>query len=137
MARKTKIEAEQTRRLILDAAREVFHARGISRSSLEQIARIAGVTRGAVYWHFQNKQDLFFAMRAEVTLPLIDEIDVALGDETLADPLDAIQRVLERLVRRLDEDRTLREVFEIIRFRCEYVDEFAGLHQTLLNAQDD
>jgi len=48
MVRRTKEEAEQTRDQILDAAEILFFERGVAHTSLEQIARAAGVTRGAV-----------------------------------------------------------------------------------------
>src|SRR5690606_41278730 len=70
VARRTKAEAEATREAILDAAEEVFIENGVSRATLEQIARRAGVTRGAVYWHFKDKNDLFTAMINRVRLPM-------------------------------------------------------------------
>lgn len=48
-------------RLLASAAR-VFAARGYARASLDEIARDAGVTKGAVYWNFDSKEDLFFAL---------------------------------------------------------------------------
>ena len=71
MVRKTKAEAEQTRLQIIEAARKVFFQRGVSRSTLDEIACAAGVTRGAVYWHFQNKPELFFAMREQSEMPFL------------------------------------------------------------------
>ncbi len=62
MVRKTKEEAQETRNAILDAAEVVFQEHGVSRTSLAEIAKAAGVTRGAIYWHFENKADLFDAM---------------------------------------------------------------------------
>ena len=62
MARRTKEEAQATRDRILDAAELEFQRHGVSRTSLQAIARAAGVTRGAIYWHFKNKPDLFKAM---------------------------------------------------------------------------
>ncbi|WP_306549482.1 TetR family transcriptional regulator [Desulfobulbus sp.] len=58
MARKTKNDAKTTRNNILDAAARVLLRRGVARTSLIDIAREAGVTRGAIYWHFANKDDL-------------------------------------------------------------------------------
>ena len=75
MVRQTKENAEITRQRIIDAAREVFLSRGVSRTSIEQIATKAGLTRGAIYWHFSNKTDLFSALREQVLLPLIDRMD--------------------------------------------------------------
>ncbi len=54
MVRKTKEDAELTRKRIVDAARAVFLKRGVSKATLEHIASEASVTRGAVYWHFEN-----------------------------------------------------------------------------------
>lgn len=54
MARRTKEEAEETRIQILDAAERVFYDKGVSRASLAEIASDAGVSRGAIYWHFEN-----------------------------------------------------------------------------------
>jgi AcrR family transcriptional regulator len=51
-------------RLLASAAR-VFAARGYAGASLEDIARDAGVTKGAVYWNFDSKEDLFLALLDE------------------------------------------------------------------------
>lgn len=59
MARKTKQQARETRQLILDVALRLFSQQGVSSTSLATIAKAAGVTRGAIYWHFKNKSDLF------------------------------------------------------------------------------
>ena len=56
---KTKQQAGETRRQIIDAALTAFSEQGVSATSLVDIAKQAGVTRGAIYWHFKNKVDLF------------------------------------------------------------------------------
>ena len=61
MARRTKQEAQATRSHILDTAELVFEQRGVSGTSLGEIAKAAGLTRGAIYWHFKDKADLFNA----------------------------------------------------------------------------
>ena len=125
MVRKTKAEAERTRQQIIDAARRVFFECGITKSTLEGIAAAAGVTRGAVYWHFKNKTDLFFAMRAQAVLPLLDRISETIVDETLEDPLDGIEHALYRMLSDLKSDKVAWEVFRITSLRCEYVGELA------------
>ncbi len=132
MARKTKEEAERTRQQIIDAARQVFHECGVSRTSLEKIAEVAGVTRGAVYWHFANKADLFFAMREQVALPLFTRTDSLLLATDIDDPLDGIERALTEFFRVLESCPEARQFFEIMASRCEYVDEFATV-QTEIN----
>lgn len=127
MVRKTKEEAEQTRLDIIDAARRVFHACGVSRSSLDRIAREAGVTRGAVYWHFKDKAEVFFAMRDAMFAPMIGSTDAALYDATLENPIDAIEAAIIAFFQGLQSNTEFREVFEIMISRCEYVEEFASV----------
>lgn len=129
MVRKTKEEAEQTRKDIIDAARRVFHEFGVSRSSLEKIAQAAGVTRGAVYWHFKDKAELFFAMRDDVFAPMLGCTEAILYDPALENPLDAIEGSIKEFFRILAQDPAFREVFEIMISRCEYVEEFASVQQ--------
>jgi TetR/AcrR family acrAB operon transcriptional repressor len=125
MARRTKAASEQTRRDIVAAARREFLQRGVSRTSLEQIARTAGVTRGAIYWHFADKQALFDAMRDEVKLPIVDSIDVDVShcpDARRADPLEPVAALLDGVMRQLASDPLTRDTWDILTFRCEYVE---------------
>jgi TetR/AcrR family acrAB operon transcriptional repressor len=136
MVRKTKEDAAITRQRIIDAAREMFLQKGVSRTSLEQIASHASVTRGAVYWHFQNKAELFHAMREEVYLPLIDRMDDTLlgnADEPAPDPLGRIRKHLESTIQILDDDQTTRATYEVMMTKCEYVDEFADVLKSILS----
>ena len=133
MVRKTKENAELTRQRIIDAARTVFLARGVSRSTLEHIASQAEVTRGAVYWHFKNKTELFHAIRDKVVLPLIDRMDDTLTLEGSEDPLTQIENSLCDTINELNENIEMRQIYEIIMIKCEYVDEFATVLQQILN----
>lgn len=123
MARKTKAEAEQTRQRILEAARGEFLVHGVSRTSLERIAAAAGVTRGAIYWHFANKTVLFQAMRDQVSLPLFDRMEHDLPGGT--DPLAGVEHFLLESMEQLTRQREVGEIFEILTTKCEYVEEMA------------
>jgi TetR/AcrR family transcriptional regulator, acrAB operon repressor len=133
MARKTKENAELTRQQLIEAARQVFLARGVSRTTMEHIARQAGVTRGAIYWHFNNKLDLFQAMRERVLLPLIDRMDDTLLVEGSEDPLTCIENFLCGTIQVLSDSVETREIYEIMMIKCEYVDEFATVLQQILS----
>src|SRR5690554_2547269 len=119
MARRTKAEAAATRETLIDAAEEMFMEHGVARTSLEQIARHAGMTRGAVYWHFKNKADLFRAMLERVRMPfgeLVREID----DPALTEsPLNAIRLACLKGLARLEQPRYTR-VHSILLYRCEF-----------------
>ncbi len=133
MVRKTKENAELTRQRIIDAARMVFLSRGVSRSSLEHIATEAQVTRGAVYWHFKNKTEIFYAMRDQVFLPLIDRMDDTLAIESKEDPLTQIEQSLSDTINALNENIEMRQTYEIMMIKCEYVDEFATVLQQIIH----
>ncbi|MCL4562239.1 MAG: TetR family transcriptional regulator, partial [Chloroflexi bacterium] len=57
--RRTKEEAAETRDLLLKSALSVFSQKGYSATTLGDVARAAGVTRGAIYWHFGSKAELY------------------------------------------------------------------------------
>jgi TetR/AcrR family acrAB operon transcriptional repressor len=133
MARKTKENAELTRQRLIDAARQVFLARGVSRTTMEHVALQAGVTRGAIYWHFNNKLDLFQAMREQVFLPLIDRMDDTLLVEGSGDPLTCIENFLCGTIQVLADSVETREIYEIMMIKCEYVDEFGTVLQQILS----
>lgn len=82
--RKTKTEAQKTRQHLLDAALEVFWCDGVTRASLQAIAQEAGVTRGALYWHFKNKEDLFETLFEQQYADFF----AAFNDQTLRDNQD-------------------------------------------------
>lgn len=119
MARRTKEEAEETRVQILDATERVFHERGVSRASLAEIAAAAGVSRGAIYWHFENKTDLFQAMLERIHMP-IEELARASESEDEPDPLGRMRQLMVRLLKRVELDPQSRRVHEILRHKVEY-----------------
>jgi TetR/AcrR family acrAB operon transcriptional repressor len=134
MVRKTKEDAELTKQRIIDAARTVFLTRGVSRSTLEHIATEATVTRGAVYWHFKNKTDIFYALRDRNFLPLIDRMYDTLGVRSdNIDPLTQIENSLCDTINQLNENTEMRQIYEIMMIKCEYVDEFATVLQQILS----
>lgn len=135
MVRRTKEEALQTRNRILDAAEQVFYDKGVSRTSLADIAAQAGVTRGAIYWHFDNKGDLFTAMFDRVLLPL-DELRARPADDANGTGDDALSRlaaILKWCLHAAASDARRRRVFDILFLKCEFVDEMGPVkerHQT-------
>ncbi|GAB4040088.1 MAG: efflux system transcriptional repressor NalD [Rubrivivax sp.] len=128
MVRRTKAEAEATRTAILDAAERLFQARGVSRTSLHDIAQAAGVTRGAVYWHFQDKGDLFNAMMERAKLPL-EEASARLETCDAIAPLARLRELLVGTLARIATDPQMRRVFEVATQKVEYTDELAGVRR--------
>jgi TetR/AcrR family acrAB operon transcriptional repressor len=135
MVRRTKEEAQATRGHILDTAELVFEQHGVSGTSLQEIAKAAGLTRGAIYWHFRDKADLFNAMMERVTLPLEETEDVCgfKGENiTLTQMRDGFVDVLRKVV----SDPQLRRVFGIATHKVEYVGEMEAVRERHLSMRN-
>jgi TetR/AcrR family acrAB operon transcriptional repressor len=133
MARKTKEAAQATRSRILDTAEQVFELHGVSGTSLHAIAKAAGLTRGAIYWHFSDKADLFNAMMDRATLPL-EEAGAVRGlgrDISLREMRDALVAALRRIV----TDPQMKRVFGIATHKVEYVGELTAVRDRHLRVR--
>lgn len=135
MARRTKQDAIATRNSLIDAAEGVFLEKGVSGASLSDIAQAAGATRGAIYWHFKDKVDLFSAMMERGTLPLehgYREIECS----TCPDPVQRLRAVMALVLCTVATDERTRRVFEIALYKVEYVTELAGVRERHLAASE-
>ncbi|MBB2495348.1 TetR family transcriptional regulator [Aquipseudomonas ullengensis] len=130
MVRRTKEEAEETRLQILDAAERIFHDKGVSRTALADIATAAGVSRGAIYWHFQNKVELFQALIDRLRLPL-EDLAQASESDVEPNPLGRLRELLIRVLQRVEQDPQCRRVSEILQHKCEYTDDLGDLRQKM------
>ena len=148
MARKTKEEAQQTRNNLLAAAIRLFARRGGSRTSLAEIASEAGVTRGAIYWHFSNKGDLLDALWQQILLPT-EQLAQASENQDEPDPLGKMRQLFILLLTRLQQEPQQRQIFDILLHKCEWGDDlgemqlrhdrrqpeaYAGVEKALANA---
>jgi TetR/AcrR family acrAB operon transcriptional repressor len=126
MVRRTKEDAQETRTLILDTAEQVFREKGVGHTTLAEIATAAGVTRGAIYWHFDNKAALLQAMNDRVHLPL-EAMHQSLADMALTDPLAKLRESAHGVLAMVANDLRSRRVFEIFSFKCEFVGDMAEM----------
>jgi TetR/AcrR family transcriptional regulator, acrAB operon repressor len=131
LVRRTKEEALETRDRILDAAEAVFQERGVGHTSLAEIAAAAGVTRGAIYWHFENKVDLFDAMIQRVFDPLEAQLSEVQTHPT-ENPIDALRRLTIYFIDRVANDPRYMRVLEISWHKCEYVGDMAKIRDSHL-----
>jgi TetR/AcrR family acrAB operon transcriptional repressor len=136
LARRTKEDALATRHSLLDAAERLFQAQGVSHTSLNDIAKQAGTSRGAIYWHFKDKADLFNAMMARATLPLEQSFE-DLGRDGNVDPLTQICLSMRAALLRISTDAQTRRVFEVATHKVEYVDELQAVRLRHLAVRDD
>ncbi len=134
MARRTKEEALATRNRLLDAAELLFQAQGVSQTTLQQIAQQAGATRGAIYWHFKDKADLFNAMMERVILPL--EAPPKAAALSHDDPLAEIEEGMVHALTLMTTDPQVRRVFDVATHKVEYTHDMASVQQRHLDARN-
>jgi TetR/AcrR family acrAB operon transcriptional repressor len=126
MVRRTKEAAAATREQLLEAAERVFRERGVTRTSLAEIAAAAGVTRGAVYWHFRDKVDLFDAMCSRATSPMQTMLERA-PEDARNDALATLRALCVHALTHLATEPRARAFFEIIFHKSELVGEMEQL----------
>ncbi|RLM27785.1 DNA-binding transcriptional repressor AcrR [Brenneria alni] len=122
MARKTKQQAQETRQQILDAALRIFSEHGVSATSLADIAATAGVTRGAIYWHFKNKVELFDEIWIQAESKLKD-FEIEYQTKFPDNPLYVMRELLIYMLRLTVSDPQWRSMMEIVFHKCEFVGE--------------
>lgn len=128
MAKKTKADALKTRQHLIETAIVQFAARGVSNTTLNDIADAANVTRGAIYWHFDNKTQLFNELWLQQP-PLRDLIQDRLIGRWGNNPL---QRLREKYVVGLQyiaKTPRLQALMQILYHKCEF-------HHDMLSEQD-
>jgi len=128
MARKTKLQALETRQLILDAAVQEFSARGVASTSLTDIANAAGVTRGAIYWHFKNKVELFNGVWEECESQM-HSLELEYQTKFPNNPLRVLREILIYFLRATVNNPRRRALMEIIFHKCEFVGEMTSVHE--------
>jgi AcrR family transcriptional regulator len=109
---------------ILDAAVKLFSEHGVAKTSLEKIAKAAGVTRGAVYWHFSSKQDIFEALHDQLHSPFIQMITDGL-EAVSPNAIEQLQEVCTELLIDLEQNKMKKKIATLFLLRCDYSDEFA------------
>ncbi len=121
--RRTRLEAEQTRRQILDAAEECFREKGIMRTTLQVIAERAGCTRGAIYWHFTEKHDLLREVIERAPFVFFSEAETV-SRSTM--PFSGLRHCMLRGLKEVQKNRHLRNAIELAVFGSECPRELLG-----------
>lgn len=130
--RRTKEEAAITRRRLLEAALSVFSEKGYAAATLEEIAQEAGLTRGAIYWHFGDKAGLYNALLETYSGRASNVIQqAALEGGSL---LEILRRIFVQLLLAIEEDDKLRAVIEISLFKTSTAPELEPGRQERLEA---
>jgi len=117
--RKTKAEAQKTREQLLQSALDTFFLHGVAKTPLQAIARNAGVTRGALYWHFKNKEELF----EELFRQTFENFSTTFSDGLKKADKQGLRQLLNSIFVHIKHDKLHYELFVITHLKCEYTEE--------------
>ena len=109
MARRTAEDSEATRDALVTAARRLFSERGYAAVGTGEIVAAAGVTRGALYHHFSDKQELFAAAFRAIELEVVGRIAARMAEAT--DPVAALLLAVDVMLTTAAEDESVRLAF--------------------------
>lgn len=115
--RRTKEEAAITRENLLAAALAVFSRSGYSTATLDDVAKEAGVTRGAIYWHFHSKAELYAALLEKYSARGAQIVQQAAAEG--GSLIEILRRVFVNLLSAIETDKDLRAIMEINLFKTE------------------
>ena len=133
MVRRTKEDALATREAIMEAAALLFERQGVAGTTLQHIATAAGVTRGAIYWHFIDKSALFTALMERAKMPMETAMSV-LDREDTDDPLRDLRDCMVESLRITATDQQMRRMFDICTRKMEMVGEMSSMVERLLDS---
>ncbi|HEX7246084.1 MAG TPA: TetR family transcriptional regulator [Solirubrobacterales bacterium] len=102
--------SEATREALVAAARPLFAARGYAGVGTEEIVRAAGVTRGALYHHFEGKRELFAAVYEQIERELAERIAGGALAASASSPLEAMRAGAEMFLAACTEPEAQRIV---------------------------
>jgi len=113
--RRTKEEAAVTRAAVLKAALSVFSAKGYAAATLDDVAAAAKVTRGAIYWHFKGKADLYNTLVEEMSARGASVVQQAVAEGGTL--IDILRRVFINQCSLIEDDKEARAVMELALFK--------------------
>ena len=116
------------------AALDVFYCRGVSRASLNEIAQTAGVTRGALYWHFKNKEDLFEAIFQHIFNEMSQKIDEDIRNNA-PNMLESLRQALVNNSERIQNNEIHRKFCHILYLKCEHTEQNESIIKLMNNYQ--
>jgi len=137
MARKTKEDAERTYHALLDAATKLFIQRGVAKTTLNDIATAAGMTRGAVYWHFDNKDAVILALWERNAGAQHRAFREELTQLDSIDPAGYLRSALFGMIQKVVEEPKIGQAIRITMHNVEFTEEKTELQRFLQKKRED
>jgi len=116
--KKTKEAALITKTQIIEKAVELFIQKGFSSTTLDEIAQQTNVTRGAIYWHFNDKLDIVNELIETEHNKLHKLLSKLFNDDSAS--FIKIQKIIEEIVINFFEKKSFQNFIELTWFKIEY-----------------
>ncbi|MCK5860949.1 MAG: TetR family transcriptional regulator, partial [Candidatus Hydrogenedentes bacterium] len=100
---KQKRDAQETKEKIIQAARDIFAKKGYSGTSVDDIARVVGITKGGIYWHFDSKLDLFIQMLESGYSEFMNLLNEIIAQDSA--PLAKLRQLFTTTLMAIEEDK--------------------------------
>jgi TetR/AcrR family acrAB operon transcriptional repressor len=113
--KRTKEEAEQTKKSLINIALREIVKNGFENITLEKVAAEAGVTRGAIYWHFKNKEDLLDSI---ITVKDLESIELMKNIFTSETP--ALDRLYDLTLANFPDIRKINEAVHYTKLKTDF-----------------
>ncbi len=130
MARRSREEAEQTRRCILETSLRLFYEKGVPGITLSEIARKAGYTRGAIYCHFSSKTEILIELLLETSSTLSEEVYKVVSEERT--PLENLFNISIEFLKKVEECRNFGLLVRVLFYSLHLLEE-PELKKTVLD----
>lgn len=137
MARKTAEEKQETYRKLLASASTLFIEKGVATTTLNEIAQHAGMTRGAVYWHFENKYAIILALWQEGAGAVHDDFIKALDNLSAEGTAAGFRELAHSVLRQVLGDPGYSRSLRILMHCIEFSDVQTPLNEFLMERQKD
>lgn len=121
MTRKTHDDAEQTKQKLLCSAFTLFRRNGYSGTTIATICKDAGVTKGAFYWHFPSKSELFMSLIDKLHEPLHKVFEDAMAKDL--PPLEKLEGMLIAVLAAMETDDQIYKIFEMLFLKVEHTED--------------
>lgn len=126
--RRTKEDSQKTRELLIQTATQLFGSRGYRQTTLLDVAREAGLTRGAMYWHFTSKVDLFNEVMQNIYRDVLAMVDQIVDSEKPA--LTRLDELLHCLADLIVSKPPYRAMQKLYLFREEWWQELRDIYES-------
>lgn len=115
--------SEETRQALIESAIEIIEQKGYAKTTLDDIAKNIGMTRGAFYWHFKNKKEILLEIESEYEKRyLMDYGEFPILDSAY----ETLKSLIFHQIKQLFDEKYIAFAF-IIRYRVEALSELSDL----------